>query len=76
MRTLTVDQWEFEPPDGEEALQVSIAAKNDFLFPNSAAFARAVCGTKFDGHPAAPTPFTEGLGPANVRKYLRRYAGF
>ena len=62
MRTLTFDQWEFDPPDGEEGLEISIAAKNDFLYPNVEAFADAVYGTKSDGKLPTPVPFTEGLG--------------
>lgn len=75
MRTLTFDQWEFEPPDGEEGLEISIAAKNNLLYPNVAAFADAVYGIKSDRNLASPIPFSEGIGPGNVRTYLQRYAG-
>jgi hypothetical protein len=79
MRTLTFDQWEFDPPDAEEGLEISIAAKNDFLYPNAAAFARAAHAIKFDEGLAAPVPFTEEIGatngPGHVRTYLQRYAG-
>src|ERR1700749_3889888 len=79
MRTLTFDQWEFDPPDGEEGLEISIAAKNDFLYPNVVAFARAVHGFNFGENLVAPVPFTEELGaakgPGHVRTYLEPYAG-
>jgi hypothetical protein len=79
MRTLTFDQWEFDPPDGEEGLEVSVAAKNDFLYPDVVAFARAVPGLEFGEKLAAPVPFTEEIGAAkglgHVRTYLERYAG-
>jgi hypothetical protein len=78
MRTLTFDQWEFDPPDGEEGLEISIAAKNDVLYPNVAAFARAVHGFKFD-ESLTSVAFAEELGAANgtghVRTYLQRFAG-
>jgi hypothetical protein len=79
MRTLTFDQWGFDPPHAEEGLEISIAAKNDFLYPNAAAFARAAHAIKFDEGLAAPVPFTEEIGATNgsghVRTYLQRYAG-
>ena len=79
MRTLTFDQWEFDPPDAEEGLEISIAARNDLLYPSVVAFARAAQCIGSDGDLAAPIPFDEGLGGANgpghVRTYLQRYAG-
>ena len=65
--------------DAEEGLEISIAAKNDFLYPNVVAFARAVHGFEFGESLAAPVLFTEEFGAANgpghVRTYLQRYAG-
>jgi hypothetical protein len=79
MRTLTFDQWEFDSPDAEEGLEISIAAKNEFLYPDAVAFARAAHGIKFDESLVAAVPFTEELGatngPGHVRAYLHRYAG-
>src|SRR5215217_7930490 len=75
MRTLIFDQWEFEPPDGEEGLEISITTKDDPRYLDVAAFAGAVCGIKSVGRLSSPVPFTEAIGPGNVRAYLRRYAG-
>jgi hypothetical protein len=75
MRTLTFDHWEFEPPDGEEGLEISIAVKHDLLFPSVEAFADAVYGIKPRRDLAAPVPFAEGMGQGDIRKYLKRYAG-
>jgi hypothetical protein len=67
MRTLTFDQREFEPPDSEEGLEISIAAKDDRTYPKVSAFARAVYGIKSDGKLSTPVPFTKRVGPGNVR---------
>jgi hypothetical protein len=75
MRTLTFDQWEFEPPDGEQRLEISIAAKSDRAYANVAAFAGAVYGIKSAGKLSSPVSFTEHIGPGNIRAYLQRYAG-
>jgi hypothetical protein len=75
MRTLTFDQWEFEPPDGEERLEISIAAKDERAYSSVAAFAGAVYGIKSAGKLSSPVPFTDAIGPGNVRAYLARYAG-
>jgi hypothetical protein len=74
MRTLTFDRWEFDPPDGEEGLEIAIAAKDDRTYPNVAAFARAVYGIKSDGKLSSPVPFTEQICPGHLRELLRRYA--
>ena len=75
MRTLTFDQWEFDPPDGEEGLEVAIAAKDARTYANVSSFAAAVYGSKSAGKLSSPVAFTEGIGPGNVRDNLRRFAG-
>jgi hypothetical protein len=75
MHTLSFDQFEFDPPDSEQALVISIAARDDRTFPDVAAFACAVWGDEASGKLAHPVPFAEDIGPGNVRAYLRRYAG-
>jgi hypothetical protein len=75
MRTLSFDQFEFDPPDSEQALVISIAARDEHIFPDVADFARAVWGDEDPGKLSRPVPFAEDIGPGNVRAYLRQYAG-
>jgi hypothetical protein len=74
MRTLTFDQFEFDPPDAEEGLEISIATRRDRPFPDLATFASAVWGAEKAGNLPRPIPFEERIGPGNVRVYLQRYA--
>ena len=55
---------------------VSIAAKHDLTYPSVSSFAGAVYGIKSAGKISSPVPFTEDIGPGNVRASLQRYAGF
>jgi hypothetical protein len=74
MRTLTFDQFEFDPPDAEEALEISIATKRDRSFPDVVAFASAVLGCDAPGKLPPPIAFREWGRSAGVRAYLQRHA--
>ena len=75
MRTLTFDAYEFDTPDGEEGLEISVAAKDERAFANVSAFASKVWGIEATGKLSSPVAFAEDIGPGNVRAYLQRYAG-
>ena len=75
MRTLTFNQYEFDPPDAEEGLEISIATKRDRRIRDVVAFAAEVLGVDASKRLPSPVPFTEAIGPGHVRTYLHRYAG-
>lgn len=72
MRTIIIDQFEFENPSAEERLEVTTARRSDFPFPslNSFAFAHGFEGVLPDSVPLGDLP-----GSQSVTEYLRRYAG-
>jgi hypothetical protein len=75
MRTLSFDQYEFDPPDSEQGLVISIAVRDERTFPDVAAFAHAVWSDEAPERLPSPVSFAEEIGPGNVRAYLRQYAG-
>jgi len=73
MRTLTFDGFEFDNPSTEEHLELWIAAKGDFPFPDVRSFLTAAAEVATP--PGPPIPFHEGHGYAMVRAYLARFGG-
>lgn len=74
MRTLTFDQYEFDPPDAEEGLEISIVTKRDLPFPDVVAFASAVLGSDSAQKLPPPIAFQAWGRAAGARAYLQRYA--
>jgi hypothetical protein len=74
MRTLVFDEFEFDSPDAEESLEVSIATKRDRPLPGAPEFAAMVCGP--GSVPAIPTPTALDACTREqlVREYLQRFA--
>ncbi len=72
MRTLVIDQFEFENPSTEEHLEVATARRSDFPFPNLGSFART---QGFEGVLPDAVPFNELFGSRREIEYLRRHAG-
>jgi len=75
MRTLVFDQFEFDVPDSEESLELWIAAKRDFPFPDVRSFVAAATGAKAVEALGPSEPFSEHFGAGMVRSYLARFAG-
>jgi hypothetical protein len=75
MRTLTFDQYEFDPPDSEEGLEISIVTKRDHPFPDVVGFASAVLGAEAEKKLPSPIAFKSCDRSPNVAAYLARYAG-
>lgn len=74
MRTLSFDQFEFDPPEGEEGLEVAIVTKRDRPFPDLFVFAASMWGPDVASALPEPVAFKEKLGPGNIREYLKQYA--
>jgi len=72
MRTVIIDQFEFENPSTEERLEVTTARRSDFPFPNLSSFAGA---HGFEGVLPDAVPFSDLPGSQSEIGYLRRYAG-
>lgn len=76
MRTIIVDQFEFERPDSEEHLEIATAVKSDFPFPNVQAFVASAVGVADSETLKQPVSFSDKWGNGLVRKYLLEFAGF
>lgn len=72
MRTIIIDQFEFENPSTEERLEVTTARRSEFPFPNLSSFANA---HGFEGLLPEAVPFGDLPGSQSEIGYLRRYAG-
>lgn len=75
MRVLAFDQFEFDDPSGEESLELWIAAKADFPFPDVRSFVASAAGPAVAAALGVPEPFAEQFGYGLVRGYLARFAG-
>jgi hypothetical protein len=75
MRTLTFDQFEFNPPDSEENLHLWIAAKGDLPFPDVRSFVASAMSVEAASALRWPIPFSDSFGYGMVREYLLRFAG-
>lgn len=75
MRKLTFDQFEFEHPDSEESLELWIAAKGSFPFPDVRSFVASVATIEIAEKLGSAQPFDEVFYREMVRQYLARFAG-
>lgn len=75
MRTVTVDQFEFEDPQTEEHLEIAIASRARFPFPEVESFLLSRVGPEAMPKPGSIVNFDMLLGYGLVREYLHRFAG-
>ena len=75
MRTVTIDQFEFESPSSEESLEIAISKKSRFPFPDVQSFVAARGRTQSIKPLGKPVAFDEKFGYGLVREYLQRFAG-
>lgn len=78
MRTIEVDQFEFDDPSTEEHLEIAVAPRGNFPFPDverfmSARFASVAGEKPLLGDVVA---FSDALGYGLVRRYLKRFGAF
>jgi len=74
MRTLTFDQYEFDPSDSEEGMEISIVTKRDRPFPDVVGFASAILGAEAATKLPSPIAFERCDRSRNARAYLERHA--
>jgi hypothetical protein len=77
MRILKFDFAEFENPSTEEWLEIAIAAKDDFFYPNVEKFVASAVDVQTSLKIGQPVIFSEKFGyGADVREYLLKFANF
>src|SRR5262245_26754673 len=74
MRKLSFDQWEFNPPESEQSLDVAIASAREYAGPPEFLAACRPADESCRGLPA-PQPIAELARCGEVLGYLREYAG-
>ncbi|WP_109127371.1 hypothetical protein [Dyella sp. C11] len=75
MRTVTVDQFEFEDPQTEEHLEIAIASRARFPFPDAESFLLSRVESEVIAKAGDTVKFDASLGYGLVREYLQRFAG-
>lgn len=72
MLSLRIDQFEFDDPGSEEALEIDVSRQSSFPHPNVQAFVRSVVGV--DAALPEPQPFYRVHGRGQVSEYIKRFA--
>ncbi|WP_199098576.1 hypothetical protein [Dyella sp. ASV21] len=77
MRTIEVDQFEFDDPSTEEHLEIAVAERGNFPFPDVERFMSARLESVAGERPLLGDvmAFGDELGYGLVRGYLKRFAG-
>ena len=75
MRVVSVDQFEFENPSSEESVEIAVAKRSDFPFPDVAHFVAVRRSGEAHSALDQPVPFAETLAYGLVRGYLQRFSG-
>ena len=75
MRTIIVDQDEFEYSESEEQLEVAVATKGRrHHFPDVSSFCQSVREPSLAAPLPIPVEFEKLASAANIRAYLQRFA--
>jgi hypothetical protein len=75
MRTITVDQYEFNSSSSEEFLELWIAARGHFPFRTVQSFFASTVGVESGRNIAQGKAFAEHQHGRMIRAYLQRFAG-
>jgi hypothetical protein len=75
MRVVSIDQFEFDNPSSEESLEIAIAVRSPFPFPDASRFLEVRLGNAAAAKVPAPIPFQEHFGYGLVRKYTKHFTG-
>jgi len=73
MRTWTMDQFEFDDPQSEEMVEVAVASRSGFPYPNTAEFVAAAVGQHAASRLIDARPFEDLSEKNKVRKYLGQF---
>jgi hypothetical protein len=75
MRTVSIDQFEFDNPSSEESLEIAVSKRSSFPFPDVQSFVAARRHTQSNKPLGKPVAFDGKFGYGLVREYLQRFAG-
>jgi len=74
MRSIRLDQFEFDDSGSEEALELDISRQSTFPHPTPHAFVQSTLGVEAAASLGNPQPFFRVPGRGQVSEYLKRYA--
>ncbi len=71
MRTWSLDQFEFDDPASEEALDIAVAKRSKFPFPDVGEFVASAVGVDASRQLPQPMPFDDHTGVGGLRTESR-----
>lgn len=74
MHSIRIDQFEFDDPGSEEAIEIDVARPSKFAYPNVSAFVGAVVGIVAAAALVEPEPFYRVFDRSRTSEYLKRFA--
>lgn len=74
MRSLRIDQFEFDDPGSEESLEIDVSSNSKFPHPDVKAFIGSTVDASCASVLAEPMPFYRLTDRARVSEYLMRFA--
>ena len=74
MLSLRIDQFEFDSPGSEEALEIDVSRKSKFPHPDVGAFVGATVGVQAASTLTEPMPFYLVSSRSQVNEYVKRFA--
>lgn len=75
MRVITLDQYEFADSSSEESLEIAVAMRGKFPFPDIENFIAARLDAGERAMLPAPVPYRPNLGLGRMVDHLDRHAG-
>ena len=76
MRSLRIDQFEFDDPGSEETLEIDISRRSNFPHPDVGSFVGATVGVQAAQELPEPQPFYAAPSKGQVSEYIKRFADF
>jgi hypothetical protein len=75
VRSIKIDQFEFDDPGSEESLEIDLSRKSRFPHPDVKAFVASAVGVAAASSLGNPVPFYSNSHRSQVAEYLKRFAG-
>ena len=73
MRSLQIDQFEFDDPGSEEHLEIDFCRQSSFPHSNVSAFVGSVVGVEAASALGDPTPFFRIAHRSQIGEYVKRF---
>lgn len=74
MLSLRIDQFEFDDPGSEEAVEIDVSRQSNFPHSDIAAFLKETVGIQVASALAEPNPFCKVPDRERISEYLKRFA--